>query len=96
MVKIIVGYKRKEGIDIQPLLMKLRSAAITYPGFISAENLVSNRDNSIVFTLYTWDSIPKWHLWENAIIRKKILQEAEPMLCDQPRVRTYQILPTTR
>ena len=41
MIKVVVGFRLKVGSDIQPTLMKLRSYAITFPGFISAENLVS-------------------------------------------------------
>jgi len=96
VVKVIVGYKLKVDADIQPVLMKLRSHAITYPGFVSAENLIGVQDNSIIFVLYTWDKIEDWQLWENTIIRKKILQEADALLCEQPRVRIYQVIPTTR
>ncbi len=95
MIAVIVGYKLKTGADIQPILMKLRSHAITYPGFISAENLINVRDNSIIFVLYTWNKIEDWQLWEETNTRKKILQEADALLCEQPRVKAYRVLPTT-
>jgi len=96
MIKIVVGHKLKAGTDIQPILMKLRSHAMTYPGFISAENLFSIQDNSIVFVLYTWNKIEEWHLWENTTIRKKILEEADTLLLEPPRVRIYRVMPTTK
>ena len=96
MVKVVVGYKLKKGVDIQSILMKLRTHAITYPGFIGAENLVGMKDCSIVFVLYSWEKIQDWERWENTIIRKKLLQEAEQLLSEPPRVRLYQVLPTTR
>jgi len=95
MIKVVVGYKLKAGVDIQPILMKLRSHAITYPGFVSAENLISVQDNSIIFVLYTWEKIEDWRLWENTSIRKRILQEADALSSEQPRVRIYRVLPTT-
>ena len=95
MIKVVVGFKLKVGADIQPILKKLRSHAITYPGFMSAENLISVQDNPIIFVLYTWNKIEDWQLWENTIIRKKILQEANALLCEQPRVRIYRVMPTT-
>ena len=95
MIKVVVGYKLKTGADIQPILMKLRSHAITYPGFISAENLINIQDNSIIFVLYTWNKIEDWKLWEETNTRKKILQEADGLLCEQPRVKVYRVLPTT-
>ena len=96
MVKVITGYRLKVGADIQPILMKLRSHAITFPGFVGAENLVSVQDNSIVFVLYTWGEIEYWQTWENTSIRKRILQEADALLCEQPRVRIYRVMPTTK
>jgi len=95
MIKVVVGYKLKTAVDIQPILLKLRSNAITYPGFINAENLMNTQDSSIIFVLYTWDKIEDWQLWESTNTRKKILQEAEPILCEQPRVKVYRVLPTT-
>ena len=95
MIKVVVGFKLKKGADIQPILLKLRSHAITYPGFISAENLMNTQDNSIIFVLYTWNKIEDWKLWEEANTRKKILQQADVLLCEPPREKTYRILPTS-
>jgi hypothetical protein len=45
MIKGIIGYKVVSYKDVEPILMKLRSHAMQYPGFVSAENLVSDKDN---------------------------------------------------
>ena len=37
MIKVIVGYRLKEGADFDPVLRKLRSQAMQFPGFIGAE-----------------------------------------------------------
>ncbi|MFC1846848.1 antibiotic biosynthesis monooxygenase family protein [Chloroflexota bacterium] len=95
MIKVIEGYKLKVNADIQPVLMKLRSHAITYPGFISAENLVRTQDRSIIFVIYTWNRIEDWNLWDNTSVRKKILKEAEALLSEKPRVRIYGVMSTT-
>ena len=95
MIKVIVGYRLKPGADIHPVLTKLRSYAITFPGFISAENLVSAQDSSIVAILYTWDRIENWKTWENTKIRKQILNETEELLLEQPRITIYRVEPTT-
>ena len=94
MIKVVVGYKLKPGVNIQPMLLKLRSNAITYPGFINAETLMNVQDSSIVFVLYTWNKIEDWQLWEKAHSRNKIIQEAEPILSEQPRVKVYRVIPT--
>ena len=95
MIKVIEGFKLKVDADIQPVLMKLRSHAITYPGFISAENLISTQDRSIVFVIYTWNRVEDWHLWDNTSVRKNILKEAEALLSEQSRVRIYRTMSTT-
>jgi len=95
MIKVVVGFKLKVGANIQPILMKLRSYAITFPGFMSAENLVSVEDNSLVAIIYTWDNIGDWQIWENTKIRQKILKEADALLREQPRITIYNMVPTT-
>jgi antibiotic biosynthesis monooxygenase (ABM) superfamily enzyme len=95
MIKVIVGYRLKIGMDIQPVLIKLRSYAMTFSGFVSAENLVNAEDNTIFALVYTWENIENWKTWENTKIRKQILQEAEKLLREQPRVTIYNVVPTT-
>jgi len=94
MIKVIVGYRVKVGVDIQPALLKLRSYALTFPGFISAENLVRIDDNTIIAIEYKWDSIKNWQNWENTMVRKKILKEMEGLLREQPRIKIYNIMPS--
>ena len=62
---------------------------------IKAENLVSAKDKTIAVIIYTWDNIEAWHIWENSSIRKKIIQQADTLLLEQPRVMVYHVMPTT-
>jgi len=96
MIKVIVGYKLKKGADIQPILLKLRSHAMTYPGFVGAENLLSGKDSSIVAMVSTWERIENWKVWEISKIRQDILREAETLLVEEPRVIVYRIMPTVK
>ena len=95
MVAVIVGYKLKTGADIQPLLMKLRSHAMTYLGFIKVENLISAKDKTIEAIIYSWEKMEDWHIWENSSIRQQILQQTDAILLEQPRVTVYRVVPTT-
>lgn len=95
MIKVIVGYRLKVGADIQPALLKLRSYAMTFPGFFGAENLINVQDNTIVAMVSTWENVENWKTWENTKIRKQILQEAEKLFREQPRVTIYRVVPTT-
>ena len=94
MISVIVGYKLKSGADIKPILRKLMSNAITHPGFIRAENLVSTKHKTIAIIIYTWDKIEDWRVWEQSTIRQKITQQADTLLLEQPRVTVYQVMPT--
>jgi heme-degrading monooxygenase HmoA len=96
MIKVISGYRLKEGADIQPILLKLRSHAMTYPGFVGAENLLSEQDISIVASAGTWESVENWRLWEDSKIYQEVLREAEPLLVEEPKITIYRIMPTIR
>jgi heme-degrading monooxygenase HmoA len=95
MIKVIVGYELKKGADIQPILLKLRSYAMTFPGFISAEHIRSVQDTSIVALLYNWEGLENWQAWEISKLRQQILQEAETLLVSTPRITIYEVLPTS-
>ena len=96
MIKVIVGYKLEEGTDFDPVLRKLRSQAMQSPGFIGAENLVSQKDYHILALISTWDKIEDWRQWEKSKIRQDILRQAAPLLVEGPRVTMYTIIPTVR
>ena len=96
MVKVIVGYKVKKGADIQPILLKLRSHAIQYSGFVGAENFVREKVSSIIMVVYTWQSVNDWREWEKSKIRQGLLKEAKTLLEDEPRVTIYTVAPTVR
>jgi len=96
MIKVIIGYKLKEGADIQPILLKLRSHAMQYPGFIGAENLLSKKDSSIVATISTWEKVEDWRIWEKSKIRQELIRQAERLLVEEPKVTIYRTMPTAR
>lgn len=94
MIKVIIEYKVRKDEDIQPIILKLRSHAMQYPGFIGAENLISEEDSSIIVVEYTWRAGEHWRLWEESSIRQAILHEIAEFLEVEPRVGIYRIAPT--
>lgn len=95
MIKVIVGYELKEGADIQPVLLRLRSSALTFPGFISAEHIRSVTNPSIVALLYNWDSLASWEAWESSKISRQLLNEIGDLLVGEPRTTEYTLIPTS-
>ena len=96
MIKVINGYKLKQGADLQPVLLKLREHAMSYPGYVGAENLVNDKDPSIVAIITSWDNIEHWQDWQDSKMRGQIMKEAEPLLEEELRVSVYRVLSNTR
>ncbi len=95
MVKVIVGYKVKSGADMQPILLKLWSHAMTYPGFIGGENLRSEEDSSLIAMLQTWEKVEDWRFWATSKIRQSILRQAKAFFLEEPKVTVYKVMSTT-
>lgn len=96
MIRVIMGHKAKSGVDIGPILLKLRNQAAQYPGFVDAEDLLGEKDSSVVVTISTWKRAEDWKEWENSQIRKQLYQDVEEILEDKPRVQMYRTLETKR
>ena len=94
MIKVIEGHKGKPGENMQSLFLKFRTNAMQYPGFMSAENLVSQRDGSIVLFISTWDTVENWRLWEKSSVRTKLYQEADELSVDEAKVSIFMLVPT--
>jgi len=96
MIKVIIGYKLKQGAEIQPILLKLRSTAMTYLGYVGAENLLSEQDPSIVTIITTWEKVEHWRLWETSKARQELYREVGPLLAEEAKITIYRVMPTTR
>jgi heme-degrading monooxygenase HmoA len=96
MIKVIVGYKVRRGEDITPILLELTSHAMTYPGFVGAENLISEEDFSIIAVISTWEKAEYWRIWEKSTIRQEMLRKAETFLVEAPKVTVYRTTPTLK
>ena len=96
MIKVIVGYKVKIREDIEPILLKLRSNAMTYPGFVGEEILISQKDIYVVAVISTWVKAEDWRAWEESTTRKELLRQAKALLVDEPRVTVWRVMPTVR
>ena len=94
MIKGIIGYKVLSYKDVEPILMQLRSHAMQYPGFVSAENLVSEEDFSVVVMISTWETIESWRTWAESRITKDLLRQAKAVVVGAARITAYRTMPT--
>jgi len=94
MIKGIIGYKVLSYKDVEPVLMQLRSHAIQYPGFVSAENLVSEEDFSVVIMISTWETIENWRTWVESRRTQDLFRQAKAVVMEAARITTYRTMPT--
>ena len=96
MIKVITGYRIKQGADMESILVRLRADAMQYPGFVSAENLISRRDSAVVLVISTWNTAEDWKEWEQSKARVGLLKEAQAILEDETKATIYDIAPTRK
>ena len=96
MIKVIVGYKVKFGENMASIVLKLRTNAMTYQGFVSSEHLMNEEDSSIIAVVESWNTVEDWREWEKSGIRQAILREAKPLLAEELRVTIYRVMHTVR
>jgi antibiotic biosynthesis monooxygenase (ABM) superfamily enzyme len=94
LIKGIIGYKVLSYKDLEPILMKLRSYAMQYPGFLGAENLVSEEDFSVVLMITTWETIENWRTWAGSRGTQDLLQQAKGVVTGAARLTAYRTMPT--
>ncbi|MBE0430799.1 MAG: antibiotic biosynthesis monooxygenase [Dehalococcoidia bacterium] len=93
MIKGMVGYRVKSDEDAEPLLRGLMAHAKQYPGFVSAEALVSEKDFSVVVLATTWQMAENWKAWQESSIARDLLRQYGAVLAEDPRITTYRIIP---
>jgi heme-degrading monooxygenase HmoA len=94
MIKGIIGYKVLSYKDVEPILMQLRSHAMQYPGFVGAENLVSEEDFSVVIMISTWETVENWRTWVDSRRTRDLLRQAKSVVMGVARLTTYRTMPT--
>lgn len=95
MIKVMIGFHKKPGADVQPTLQKLKAFAMTFEGFAGTENLESEDGGSIFVLLFNWQTQNDCQAWKESHLLQQILKEAGVLLIDQPKVTTYKVLPAS-
>ena len=93
MIKGIIGYKVLDYKDAEPILTQLRSHAMQYEGFVTAENLVSEEDFSVVMMISTWETIENWRTWVESKETLELLQQDRTDVTGTPRITEYRTMP---
>jgi heme-degrading monooxygenase HmoA len=94
MIKGIIGYKVLDYKNIEPILMQLRSYAMQHPGFVDAEFLVSEGDQSVGVMISTWKTMEAWTAWVGSKGTLALLRRAKTAVTGTPRITAYRTMPT--
>jgi len=94
MIKGIIGYEVLDYKNIEPILMQLRSCAMQYSGFVGAEFLVSEGDQSIGVMISTWETMENWRTWVGSKGTLALLRRAKTAVTGTPRITAYRTMPT--
>jgi heme-degrading monooxygenase HmoA len=94
MIKGIIGYKVLDyARSAEPILTQLRSYAMQYPGFVDAEFLVSEGDQSVGVMISTWETMRDWSTWVGSKATLALLQRARTVVTGTPRITAYRTTP---
>jgi len=96
LIRGIIGYKAPDYKNVEPVLMQLRSYAMQCPGFISAEFLLSEGDESVGVMISTWETIEKWQTWVESKGTQALLRRAGTTPTGTPRITAYRTMPTVQ
>ena len=90
-VKVIIRRKIPKGKEAQllPLLLGLRSKAISQPGYISGETLRNVNDPEDYVFISTWKSVDDWKAWEASKERGDLQSKIETMLVEKTTYGIY-------
>lgn len=90
-VKIIIKRKipKSKEKQVLPLLLEMRSKAMTQPGYISGETLINVNDPEDYLVISTWKSVKDWKTWEESKERNEIQERIEKLLGEKSFVQVY-------
>jgi len=94
MVKSIMGYKMLDHKNVEHMLTQLKSCAMNYPGFIDAEFLMSEGDQSVGLMLSTWETPENWKTWVGSKGMEALLRRARIAVMGAAGLTAYRAMPT--
>ena len=94
MIKGIIGYQVLDYKSVEPILMQLRSYAMQCPGFITAEFLVSEGNESVGVMISTWETMENWSTWVGSKGTLALLRRARTAVTGTPKITAYRTMPT--
>jgi heme-degrading monooxygenase HmoA len=91
MVRVVIERRFQPGreVELENLLVELRSRAMAQPGYVSGETLWSLDDPSLWVVLSTWLDVSLWKAWEVCPERKEIENRIEQIASPPAKVSAF-------
>lgn len=68
--------------ELNSRLQELRILAMSQPGYISGETMLSATDQGTTLVISTWDHVNNWKAYEDSAERRNILDRLESSLVE--------------
>lgn len=81
-IKVVIERRAIPGneLELNRLLMELRSKAMQSKGYISGETLRSLEDPNNFIVISTWDKMEDWKVWAQSEERKSVQAKIDALL----------------
>ena len=90
-IKIIIKRRvpKEKEAELLPLLLQLRSTAVSQSGYVTGETLrnIDSPEDTLVIT--TWESVDAWKAWESSQTRKEIQDRINALLEEKTEYAIY-------
>jgi heme-degrading monooxygenase HmoA len=95
-VQVFIRRRLAGGHDkrVAPLIVRLRSLALSQPGYICGETLrcIEPEGDEEYLVRTTWNSVAEWKQWLNSETRRKIQDEIDAITGETTEYRIYEPL----
>ena len=98
MIRVIIVRRCQPGkeMELDRLLMELRTRGMRQPGYVSGETLRGDtlktvNDSSLWLVISTWVDVDSWQEWQAKKERQDIVSKIEPLLVAPEDVTIYRI-----
>ena len=93
MIRVVIKRRVKNEEKISELIRELRLGAVTHPGYLGGETLVSTENLNVITVIGRWRSIIDWNNWKSSQKRNDINEKVEALLVQPAIIEVYEFIP---
>ena len=82
----------KKASKLAPLIVRLRSQAISQPGYITGQTFLCLDSPGEYLVISTWNNLEDWKKWLNSAERRTLQDQIDALLGEKTEYRIYEPL----